>query len=107
MRSQRFAEAVSHLAGLGMVLVACAPAPTPAAAPVVTHKEEPGVERDPDVPSLPFPDNPDPTQCGTPMQWGLDPASVSAHYEGELIQPSGQLQGMSRLRASLFEERSA
>jgi hypothetical protein len=94
MRSQRFAEAVSHLAGLGMVLVACAPAPTPAAAPVVTHKEEPGVERDPDVPSLPFPDNPDPTQCGTPMQWGLDPAS-------------GQLQGMSRLRASLFEERSA
>jgi hypothetical protein len=46
-------------------------------------------ERDPDVPDLPFPDNPDPSLCGIPIQWGIDdPAWLNGYYEGELIQPN-------------------
>jgi hypothetical protein len=46
------------------------------------------VERDPDVPPLPFPDNADPSQCGIPTQWQSDEAAyLSGIYEGELIQP--------------------
>jgi len=40
------------------------------------------------VPALPFPDNPDPTQCGIPTVWGLDdPAWISGYYQGELVPP--------------------
>lgn len=28
--------------------------------------------RDPDIPPLPFPDNPDPSLCGIPTPWGPD-----------------------------------
>lgn len=47
-------------------------------------------ERDPDVPDLPFPDNPDPSQCGIPIQWGDsdNTAWLSGVYDGELIQPT-------------------
>lgn len=46
------------------------------------------IERAPDVPALPFPDNPDPNQCGIPTTWSSDaPAYLSGLYEGELIQP--------------------
>lgn len=45
--------------------------------------------RDADVPELPFPDNPDPNQCGIPTQWGLDTSAwVSGYYQGELVQPT-------------------
>ena len=44
--------------------------------------------RDPDIPSLPFPDNPDPSQCGIPTQWGPDnQAWLTGIYEGEMVQP--------------------
>lgn len=45
--------------------------------------------RDPDIPDLPFADNPDPSQCGIPVAWGEDdtPAWLTGFYEGELIQP--------------------
>lgn len=44
--------------------------------------------RDPDVPSLPFPDNPDPDQCGIPTAWGNNgTAWLTGIYEGELVQP--------------------
>ena len=44
--------------------------------------------RDPDVPPLPFPDNPDPDQCGIPTAWGDDgTAWLTGMYEGELLQP--------------------
>lgn len=44
--------------------------------------------RDPDVPPLPFPDNPDPSQCGIPTVWGKsDTAYLNGEYEGEMIQP--------------------
>lgn len=47
------------------------------------------IERDPDVPSLPFDDNPDPSQCGIPVQWGEvdNRAWLSGMWEGVLIQP--------------------
>lgn len=46
------------------------------------------IERDPDVPNLPFDDNPDPAQCGIPVQWGDNgQAWLSGVWEGELIQP--------------------
>jgi hypothetical protein len=46
-------------------------------------------QRDPRVPDLPFADNPDPSQCGIPTQWGSDePAWLTGIYEGELIQPT-------------------
>lgn len=48
--------------------------------------------RDPDVPSLPFPDNPDPSQCGIPTPWGPDnQAWLTGIYEGEMVQPEVML----------------
>lgn len=45
------------------------------------------LERDANVPDLPFEDNPDPTLCGIPQPWGEDePAWLSGYYEGKLIQ---------------------
>lgn len=45
--------------------------------------------RDANVPDLPFDDNPDPKQCGIPVNWGISgPAWVTGVYQGELIQPS-------------------
>ena len=44
--------------------------------------------RHPDVPDLPFADNPDPSLCGIPTTWGLsDPAWLTGIYQAELIQP--------------------
>jgi len=46
-----------------------------------------GLVRDADVPDLPFPDNPDPTVCGIPVQWGSDtPAWLNGMYEGTMLQ---------------------
>jgi hypothetical protein len=41
------------------------------------------------VPSLPFVDNPDPTQCGIPTRWGTtnNQAWLTGFYEGDLVQP--------------------
>lgn len=46
-------------------------------------------ERDPAIPDLPFADNPDPNQCGIPVQWGdsNNTAWLSGEYGGELVQP--------------------
>ena len=41
------------------------------------------------MPELPLADNPDPTQCGIPIDWEVDePAYLSGLYEGELVQPT-------------------
>jgi len=59
------------------------------------------VERDPDVPDLPFDDNPDPAQCGIPVQWGDNgQAWLSGVWKGELIQ-SEVLVYNSHLRTSV------
>ena len=43
--------------------------------------------RDPNIPDLPFPDNPDPSLCGIPTQWGDDGAAwLNGIYAGELVQ---------------------
>ena len=46
------------------------------------------IERDADVPDLPFDDNPDPSQCGIPVQWGDNDnvAWLTGEWEGDLIQ---------------------
>jgi hypothetical protein len=73
----------------------------PPATRVVSHETEALLKRDADVPNLPFADNPDPTQCGIPIQWGLDdPAFLSGYYEGRLIQPEVFLYD-SHLRLSI------
>lgn len=46
------------------------------------------LQRDPDVPVLPFPDNPDSSQCGIPEVWREERAAwLTGYYDGELIQP--------------------
>ena len=100
IRSIRAAGAVAIV--LAFALVGCArlgnsaPTPTPTPSPRPTSTVETAatgeavhIERDPDVPALPFPDNPDPDACGIPREWGQDdPAWLSGHYDGELVQPT-------------------
>ena len=76
------------------------------------------VIRDPDVPDLPFDDNPDPDQCGIPVRWGLDdPAWVTGTWEGELLQSpvllydshlrlevTGRVEHGGEVRVILFQE---
>jgi len=44
--------------------------------------------RSPDVPELPFDDNPDPTACGMPEPWGTsnNVAYLNGIYDGEMFQ---------------------
>ena len=43
--------------------------------------------RSPEVPDLPFPDNPDPSLCGIPTRWGSNgTAWLKGTYQEELIQ---------------------
>ncbi len=67
--------------------------PLPTQAATATHALTLNIERDPDVPELPFPDNPDPTQCGIPTQWGgsNNRAWLSGVYQGELVEPTVHL----------------
>lgn len=59
------------------------------------------VARDPDVPDLPFDDNPDPNQCGIPTEWGDEgQAWLSGMWKDELIQPEVLLYN-SHLRTSI------
>jgi hypothetical protein len=46
------------------------------------------LQRDPNVPVLPFQDNPDASQCGIPEVWRENkPAWLTGYYNGELIEP--------------------
>jgi hypothetical protein len=45
-------------------------------------------ERDPDVPQLPFPDNPDPSACGIPTLWGNASGRLTGIYQGQLVEPT-------------------
>lgn len=95
-----------------LFLAACAPVVTPTPAATLAPTEEPAalelhditiaVERDSDVPDLPFEDNPDPLQCGIPTPWGgtNNRAYLTGIYEGELIQPTVFLYD-SHLRKSI------
>ncbi|MCB0034569.1 MAG: hypothetical protein KDE51_11140 [Anaerolineales bacterium] len=67
------------------------PAATPTATldpMVVSYVATVDAQRSPDVPPLPFEDNPDPLQCGIPVTWTADaPAWLNGVYEDELVRP--------------------
>jgi hypothetical protein len=99
----RFASAQVLVAAV-CVVTACGPLPTagPPAAPTTVAAPTAGrssaatvapaavaEQRDPNVPALPFPDNPDPLQCGIPEVWNSDkPAWLNGSYQGKLIEPT-------------------
>jgi hypothetical protein len=88
---------VAALVALTVVLMAF----TPTLSPAPTHEIQVHLQRAPDVPDLPFPDNPDPLQCGIPVQWGKgDPAWLTGYYQGKLLQPTVFLYD-SHLRQSI------
>ena len=59
-----------------------------ATAVINTYTATIAAQRSPDVPALPFPDNPDPNLCGIPVVWGTDePAWLTGRYADKLIQP--------------------
>jgi len=76
---------------------------------LIQHSEEERAfiaeNRSPDVPDLPFDDNPDPTACGIPQQWGTSNniAYLNGIYEGELYQESVLLYD-SHSRLEIFAE---
>jgi hypothetical protein len=82
--------------GLGMLLVlgtACAGSAGSATTPVpfetVASEASPtSVARDPDVPQLPFPDNPDPNARGIPTSYGGFSAWVNGVYRGQIVEPT-------------------
>jgi hypothetical protein len=70
-------------------------------APVTSTVRSETIARDPDVPELPFADNPDPDACGIPRPWGVDdPAWLTGFWDGELIEPEVLLYD-SHLRSSI------
>jgi hypothetical protein len=93
---RRYSRILLAATALILAVVACVPTPEPEA--TETHIT---IERDPDVPELPFVDNPDPSLCGIPTPWGTDePAWLTGYYQGELIQ-SDVLLYDSHLRRSI------
>lgn len=69
--------------------------------PVTSAVGDDMLARDPDVPELPFADNPDPNACGLPRPWGNDdPAWLTGVWEGELIESEVLLYD-SHLRSSI------
>lgn len=81
------------------------PYPTPTFPPIEPTFAARIVElRSPDVPELPFADNPDPTLCGIPTQWNSsEPAWLTGYYEGELIEPIVHLYD-SHMRLNIVAE---
>jgi len=49
------------------------------------------IQRDADVPQLPFPDNPDPNACGIPTSFGGSRAWVNGVYQGQVVEPTVSL----------------
>lgn len=117
-----FAVGLAAVAGCGGAEPAAAdPTATASAAapePATIEHTDDALDRNPDVPDLPFADNPDPDQCGIPTRWGIDdPAWLSGIWEGELIEPdvllydshqrlgiTGRLPHGSEVRIELYQE---
>lgn len=100
MRKSRYIP----LLAVAMVLASCGTPRVSGEAndPLPTSAIEYDVQRDSDVPDLPFDDNPDPAQCGIPVQWGdsNSTAWLAGEWEGQLIQPEVLLYD-SHLRVSV------
>jgi hypothetical protein len=60
------------------------PPPTPIAQEALSL----ALQRDADVPELPFPDNPDPSACGIPTPWHGSQALIGGMYKGQLVEPT-------------------
>ena len=77
---------------IGAVLVllgsACSSSATTVTPAPTTTAAEFAVQRDADVPSLPFPDNPDPNACGIPTPYGGSTAWVTGTYQGQMLEPT-------------------
>ena len=74
---------------LVLVASACSSAATTAVPPTpASTAAEVALQRDADVPDLPFPDNPDPNACGIPALYGGGTAWVTGTYQGELVEPT-------------------
>jgi hypothetical protein len=97
-----------------VLLAACTASPEDAAVPATIPATHPPLEptyaaqiaelRSPNIPELPFPDNPDPTQCGIPIRWGTNnQAWLNGIYEGEMIQSTVLLYD-SHLRFNITAE---
>jgi hypothetical protein len=80
---------------IGVVLVLLASACSSIATSTILPTPTPGttgaeleLQRDADVPDLPFPDNPDPNACGIPAPCGGSTAWVTGMYQGQMIEPT-------------------
>jgi hypothetical protein len=61
--------------------------PAPAVREVtVAQPASVGLQRDANVPGLPFPDNPDPAACGIPTPWNDEDAQIEGTYQGQVIE---------------------
>jgi hypothetical protein len=79
---------------IGVVLVLLASACSGAATTTIPPTPSPGttageleLQRDADVPDLPFPDNADPNACGIPTPYGGGTAWVTGVYQGQMVEP--------------------
>jgi len=85
---ERFLVILAVIAAAGVAILVISLRPDPSTVAAGPSAEEVLQSRDPDVPALPFGDNPDPNQCGIPVQWGANgQAWLTGEYQGELIQP--------------------
>src|SRR5712691_8513292 len=80
---------------IGVVLVLLASACSSVATSTIPPTPTPGttgaeleLQRDADVPDLPFPDNPDPNACGIPTPYGGSTAWVTGVYQGQMVEPT-------------------
>jgi hypothetical protein len=72
-----------------LIGAACSGAANPVPTPVpATEPATVALQRDADVPALPFPDNPDPNACGIPTPWLGTQARVEGTYQGQLVEPT-------------------
>jgi hypothetical protein len=63
--------------------------PTPVPSEIsVSEPRTMGLQRDADVPDLPFPDDPDPSACGIPTPWHDDDAQIDGTFQGQLVEPT-------------------
>jgi hypothetical protein len=80
--------------GIGVALVistACSSAATIAGLATprpATPAAEVALQRDADVPDLPFSDNPDPNACGIPSPYGGGTAWATGMYQGQMVEPT-------------------
>jgi hypothetical protein len=93
LRTPNAAGGLGAIVALGVLLVAagCSGRSGGATLPpegVISEAPAVSVQRDPDVPALPFPDNPDPNACGIPTPFGGYAAWVNGVYQDQVVEPT-------------------